>query len=48
LFPDDPELDIMDDLMEVSVLKQNNGPLGVLKYYFNPTCFSIMKYEGEE
>jgi replicative DNA helicase len=46
--PDDPETLIMDDIMEVAILKQNMGKLGMIKYLFVPESCSFYKYEEEE
>lgn len=47
--PDDPETEIMDDIMEVYIQKQNTGNLGVLKYLYDPETYYIGKYiEPEE
>ncbi len=48
LFPDDEELEMMDDIMEVNVLKQNSGQLGMIKYLFAPEKYSFYKYFEEE
>lgn len=41
-FPDDEELlEITDDVMEVSTLKQNNGKCPRRYYSFNGSCFTI-------
>jgi replicative DNA helicase len=39
--PDDPGLEYMDDVMEVQVLKQSNGPTGSAKYLFDGEIFKI-------
>jgi replicative DNA helicase len=44
-FPDDPELDILDDIAEVSILKQNGGKCGILDYLFDPNTYNFTKYE---
>lgn len=43
-FPDDPEVLITEDIMEIDVLKQNMGSLGRLKYLFKPETSNIYKY----
>lgn len=47
-FPDDPETEIMDDILEVNILKQNQGPTTRLKYLYIPAQFSFFKYIEEE
>lgn len=41
-FPNDPELDLMDDTMEIQILKQSQGEVGeVLNYLFDAPRFLI-------
>ena len=49
-FPDSPELEILDDIMEIQVLKQNLGHTGSrIPYLFIPESSNLYKYEeGEE
>ena len=43
--PDDPEVQVMDDIMEVLVLKQNMGAVGsVVKYLFHPEKNKLYKF----
>jgi len=44
LFPEDPLLDTMDDVLEVDILKQNMGESDRLKYLFNGSCAHICKF----
>jgi replicative DNA helicase len=47
--PDDPETKIMNDIMEVQILKQNMGSLGEIKYLYTGETSKLLKYEeGEE
>lgn len=46
--PDDPETQIMEDIMEVSVLKQNMGRLGTVKYKFFPEMSKLVRYVEPE
>ena len=51
MFPDSPENEIEENIMELWFLKQNGGPLGKLKYLFQPETFTLTKYfdyEDEE
>ena len=42
LFPDDENVDLMEDIMEVQVMKQNQGGAGMVKkYLFDGKCFQI-------
>lgn len=43
--PDDPETEIIDDVMEVSVIKQNSGTLGRAEYFFDPSRYTLIPYE---
>jgi hypothetical protein len=45
LLPGCPEIDYMDDILEVSILKQNMGALKTLNYLFNPQNFSITPFK---
>jgi len=44
LLPDHPELEFMEDIMDIDVLKQNMGMLGRLHYLFNPSKSMIIPY----
>jgi replicative DNA helicase len=47
LFPDDPHLETIDDLLEIQLLKQNQGESGeILKYNFRGSVFGISKWVG--
>jgi len=43
-FEDSDELEIMEDLMEIDILKQNMGSLGHLKYLYDGSTARITKY----
>lgn len=46
LFPEDPQLDLMDDIMTITILKQNQGEAGaIINYLYDPTIFRIFPYE---
>jgi replicative DNA helicase len=45
--PEAPELDVLEDIMEVDILKQNMGSLSRLKYIFDGRCAFIRKYIEE-
>jgi hypothetical protein len=45
-FPEDSETKVMDDILEVQMLKQNQGKLSTLKYLYVGERFSFFKYEG--
>jgi replicative DNA helicase len=46
--PDDPQTELMDDIMDVQVLKQNMGSLPVIHYLFDGPTSYICKYEEDE
>lgn len=50
LFPDNEEVDLMNDVLEVQVMKQNQGGVGsISKYMFDGPCFQIKPFiESEE
>lgn len=50
LFPDDPQLEYMDDVFEVSLVKANNGKVGgTVKYLYDAECFRLCPFiENEE
>ena len=44
-FPDDEAVEYMDDIMEVSILKQSQGRVGSIgKYLFEGECFQLKPY----
>lgn len=49
LFSEDPQLEFMDDVMEVTIIKQSSGLAGkVLKYLYEPEIFRIFPYKEIE
>lgn len=46
--PDDPEVEYMEDIMEVQVLKQSNGGTPRLLYDFDGEVFQVTPYEEKE
>ena len=45
LFPDSEELDFMEDILQIQILKQSQGKTGTVgKYLFDGQCFSIVPY----
>lgn len=49
LFPDDPQLDLMDDIMTITILKQSQGIAGTqIHYLYDPSVFRIYPYTEEE
>jgi replicative DNA helicase len=49
LFPDDETLDLMEDILEIQVLKQSQGVVGkIKKYMFDGPCFSLKPFIEEE
>lgn len=45
MFPNDPEVDFMEDILEVQVMKQNQGPAGPIgKYLFEGPTMSLKPY----
>jgi replicative DNA helicase len=49
LFPEDPSLEFMDDIMQVTVLKQNQGEVGnIVEYLYEPQYFRLIPYIREE
>lgn len=47
-FPDDPLLEITDDILEVNILKQNAGGLHTLKYLYQPEKCKFTPFIEEE
>lgn len=49
LFPEDPGLEFMDDVMEITILKQSAGRVGqIVKYLYEPQYFNLFPYFEEE
>ena len=49
LFPDSEELDFMEDILQIQILKQSQGKTGMIgKYLFDGQCFSIRPYINTE
>ncbi len=50
LFPEDPALDYMDDVMKITILKNSAGETGqIIKYLYEPEYFRLLPYiENEE
>ena len=46
--PDDPETQAMDDILDVSILKQSQGQLSRLEYLFDGETASVFKYNPRE
>lgn len=47
--PNDPEVAIMDDIMDVQILKQNSGAIGqILQYLFTPENNRLSPYFSED
>ena len=48
LFPDDPQLEYMDDVFEVSLVKANNAQIGGrVKYLYDAECFRLWPFIEE-
>ena len=48
LLPEHPELPFIDDILEVQVLKNSNGPVGqIIRYYYDAECFRVYPYIDE-
>lgn len=46
LFQDDPQIEFMDDLLEVTIIKQSSGLSGkILKYLYQPEIYRMFPYE---
>jgi len=43
-----PEFEVQDDIMEVDILKQNNGDLGGIKFMMHPESGKLYMLEGYE
>jgi len=43
---DDPEVELMDDIMDISILKQNMGKLPMLHYLYRGDIAHLIKYES--
>lgn len=49
LFPESPELELMEDILEVQILKQNNGQVGkIVRYLYDTDTFRIYPYFDED
>lgn len=49
LFPDDPQLEYMDDVFEVSLVKANNAQVGgIVKYLYDAECFRLCPFIEKE
>lgn len=44
LFPDSPENEIEENILEAVFLKQNGGPLGSLKYLYVPETYTLARW----
>lgn len=45
LFPDDPQVELMDDILKVTVIKQSSGNTGqVVKYLYEPEMYKMSTY----
>ncbi len=47
-FPNDPRTEMMDDILEISIMKQTSGPLTTLEYYFVGKTSSIFYKKMDE
>ena len=48
-FPDSPELELVEDVLEIQVLKQNMGHIGsIIPYLFDAECSNLTKYTEED
>jgi len=45
---DDPEIVIADDILELSILKQNLGELATLKFLYQGDCGKLYKIDSQE
>jgi replicative DNA helicase len=49
LFPNDPQLEFMDDVMAVTIIKQSSGMTGkIIKYLYEPEIYRIFPYKEIE
>jgi replicative DNA helicase len=49
LFPNDPQLQFMDDILEVTIIKQSSGVTGrIIKYLYEPEIYRIFPYKEIE
>jgi hypothetical protein len=46
--PKDPKLEFMQDIMEVNILKQNQGGISQGMYLFDATIMTAIPYVEEE
>lgn len=45
LFPNDPQLEFMDDIMKITIVKNSNGEAGnVIKYLYEPEMYRMFPY----
>lgn len=46
LFPNDPQVEFMDDIMTITIIKQSSGITGrAVKYLYEPEIYRISNYE---
>lgn len=45
---DDPSVAIADDILELSILKQNLGELATLKFLYQGDCGKLYKIDSQE
>lgn len=48
LFPESPETEAEENIMQAIFLKQNGGPLGMLEYLYIPEMYTLARYERDE
>ena len=48
VIPDDPQVQAMDDLMDITVLKQNMGRIDKVSYLFDPERYILVPFIPEE
>lgn len=49
LFPNDPQLEFMDDIMKITIVKNSNGEAGnVIKYLYEPEMYRMFPYKEIE
>lgn len=49
LFPDDPKLEFMDDVFEVTLLKSSNSDVGkTVKYLYEGECFRLLPFKEDK
>lgn len=47
-FPDDEEVELMDDELELAILKQNMGELSMMKFLFIPERYAFTRLTGND